>query len=80
MVSAQKLAKFLKPYWHWAVLAPLFMTLEVAMDLMQPRMVQRIVDEGIARLDLNLVFHTGAWMVGLALLGAIGGLGCRRPA
>ncbi len=52
------------------------MTLEVGMDLMQPRLVQRIVDEGIARLDMTLVTHTGLLMVGLAFVGAVGGLGC----
>ena len=41
----KRLGAFLKPYWHWAVLAPLLMALEVWMDLMQPRMIQRIIDE-----------------------------------
>ena len=76
MATVVKLSKFLKPYWKWAVLAPLLMTLEVAMDLMQPRMIQRIVDVGIANLDLSVVINTGLLMVGLALIGAIGGVGC----
>jgi ATP-binding cassette subfamily B multidrug efflux pump len=76
MNAARKLAVYLKPYWRWAALAPLLMMLEVAMDLMQPRMVQRIVDEGIARLDLNLVIQTGELMVGLAFIGMVGGVGC----
>ena len=76
MVSGLKLIRFLKPYRLWAIVAPLFMILEVSMDLMQPRMVERIVDEGIAKLDLNLVIQTGLVMLGLALIGAIGGLGC----
>lgn|GEM_PF-2491674 len=42
--ATRKLATFLSPYWHWATLAPLLMVLEVAMDLMQPRLIQRIVD------------------------------------
>jgi ATP-binding cassette, subfamily B, multidrug efflux pump len=52
------------------------MLLEVAMDLLQPRMVQRIVDEGIANLDLTVVLSTGLMMVGIALIGAVGGVGC----
>jgi ATP-binding cassette subfamily B protein len=39
-------------------------------------MIQRIVDEGIAQLDLNAVIQTGLLMIGLALLGAVGGVGC----
>jgi ATP-binding cassette subfamily B multidrug efflux pump len=52
------------------------MILEVAMDLMQPRLIQRIVDEGIAQLDMSVVTNTSLLMVGLALVGAVGGLGC----
>jgi len=52
------------------------MILEVAMDLMQPRLVQRIIDEGITQLELSVVTHTGLLMIGLALVGAVGGLGC----
>jgi ATP-binding cassette subfamily B multidrug efflux pump len=76
MKSARKLAKYLKPYWRWAVLAPLLMVLEVSMDLMQPRMIQRIVDEGINAQNMAVVIQTGLWMIGLAFLGAIGGVGC----
>jgi ATP-binding cassette subfamily B protein len=72
--AALKLARFVKPYWRWAVLAPLLMVLEVTMDLMQPLMVERIVDVGIARLDLPLVIQTGLLMCGLAVIGATGGM------
>jgi ATP-binding cassette, subfamily B, multidrug efflux pump len=74
--AALKVAKYLKPYRLSALLAPLLMLLEVAMDLMQPRMVQRIVDEGIMQYDLDVIFQTGLLMVGLAFIGAIGGVGC----
>jgi len=66
--------KFLKPYWRWMVLAPLLMTVEVAMDLLQPMLIERIVDVGIANLDLGLVVRTGLLMISLALIGAAGGI------
>jgi ATP-binding cassette subfamily B protein len=72
----RRLFSFLKPYRHWAILAPLLMLVEVVMDLMQPRMIQRIVDVGLAQLDFNVVITTGLWMVGFALIGAVGGVGC----
>jgi ATP-binding cassette subfamily B protein len=56
------------------ILAPLLMSLEVAMDLMQPMLIERIVDLGIANLDLALVVRTGVLMIGLALIGAVGGM------
>jgi ATP-binding cassette subfamily B multidrug efflux pump len=74
MKSSLQLLRFLKPYTRWVALAPLLMLLEVAMDLMQPRLIQRIVDEGIARLNLSLVIQSGLLMIGLALIGAVGGM------
>jgi len=74
MRSALRLATYLKPYRKWALLAPLLMLLEVAMDLTQPRLIQRIVDEGIAQGDMNLVLRTGLLMLGLAAIGALGGM------
>jgi ATP-binding cassette subfamily B multidrug efflux pump len=76
MQATRKLAGFLKPYWHWALLAPLLMILEVAMDLMQPRMIQRIVDDGIAQSDMTVVVNTGLLMIALAGVGLVGGMGC----
>lgn len=67
---------YLKPYWKPAVIAPLLMILEVAMDLMQPRMMQRIVDQGIRLGNQHLVLETGLLMLVFALLGAVGGIGC----
>lgn len=74
MKASAKILRLLRPYWPWVVLAPLLMLLEVTMDLMQPRMVQRIVDEGIAQLNLPLVIQAGLLMFGLAIMGALGGM------
>jgi ABC-type multidrug transport system fused ATPase/permease subunit len=76
MRATRKLGIFLKPYWRWAVLAPLLMAIEVTMDLTQPRLIQRIVDQGIARSDMGVVVYTGLWMLGAALLGLAAGVGC----
>lgn len=70
------LLRYIRPYWKAALVAPLLMILEVAMDLLQPRMMQRIVDEGIRFGNQTLVFETGALMIVFALLGAVGGIGC----
>ncbi len=74
MKALRKLFGFLRPYRHWAILAPALMLIEVAMDLMQPRMIQRIVDQGIARGDMTVILTTGRAMLGFALAGAICGI------
>jgi|SRR5665811_1104036 len=76
MRSFRRLLAFLKPYWKWAILAPLFMALEVAMDLIQPRLVQRVIDVGIAENDSDVIVETGLLMVGIAFIGLLGGAIC----
>ncbi len=76
MSSFRSLFRYMRPYWVAATVAPLLMALEVAMDLAQPRLLQDIVDIGIANNDLDSVLHTGLLMVGAAIIGLIGGVGC----
>ena len=45
--------KYLKKYWLFAILAPLFMVGEVLADLVQPRLMSTIVDEGVLGLSNN---------------------------
>ncbi len=72
--------KYLKKYWLFAVLAPLFMAGEVLMDLLQPKMMSKIVDEGVLGLsnnnvgDLHLVITIGLQMIGLLLIGGLCGV------
>ncbi|AXK18369.1 ABC transporter ATP-binding protein [Bacillus sp. COPE52] len=76
MKSFRKLLQYLKPYMFFAIIGPLFMVLEVAMDLIQPTIMQHIIDVGIANRDLNYVIKMGLLMLGAAALGVVGGLGC----
>ena len=71
----KKLFKYLKPYMLPTLLAPLFMLLEVAMDLMQPALMSRVIDVGVANADKAYIVRTCVLMFVCALLGVIGGLG-----
>lgn len=72
--------KYLKKYWFFALLAPLFMMGEVLMDLIQPQLMSIIIDEGVLGLsnnnvgDLNLVIITGLKMIGLVIVGGACGV------
>ncbi|MGI6595569.1 MAG: ABC transporter ATP-binding protein [Candidatus Ratteibacteria bacterium] len=68
--------KYLKPYKKAVILAPMFMILEVMMDLLQPKLLAKVVDEGIIKGDLSLIIHTGLLMLVFAVIGLIGGIGC----
>ena len=71
--------KYVKKYLHFAVLAALFMIGEVSMDLIQPGLMRRIVDEGVLGInndgigDMHLILVLGFTMIGLVILGGLSG-------
>lgn len=71
-----RISRYLKPYWVYVLLAPLFMALEVYMDLLQPSYMADIVDKGIANGDMNYVLTKLLIMLGIAFIGMLGGIGC----
>lgn len=68
--------KYIKKYWWAAILAPIFMVGEAAMDLIQPKLMSSIIDEGVLGLsnngvgNLSLVINLGLKMI---LFVAVGG-------
>lgn len=72
-----KLLRFLKgSAIICAILAPIMMMLEVAMDLMQPKLMADIIDIGIANSDTTYILSLGGKMIIFSILGLIGGIGC----
>ena len=70
---------YIKRYLTFAVLAALFMVGEVSMDLVQPGLMSRIVDEGVLGLkaggagDLELIWTLGLQMIALVVFGGLCG-------
>ncbi len=71
----KKLYRFLKPYMKWTLLAPLFMVGEVIMDLLQPKLMSAIIDQGVAAGDTHMIIMTCLKMLLAALVGIVGGCG-----
>lgn len=69
-----KVLSYLKKYWYFALLTPLFMILEVSMDLVQPSLMSRIVDEGIVAGDMELIINLGIQMLIFTIVGCCGGV------
>jgi ATP-binding cassette subfamily B protein len=63
--------KYLKPYKVGATLAVVFLALVVAAELAIPRLVQTIIDEGVAKQDMAVITETSLLMVGVSLLAAL---------
>jgi ATP-binding cassette subfamily B multidrug efflux pump len=70
-----KLVPFVKPYWKRALAALVLLTALVFMDLAIPRLVQRIIDQGIARHDQAVVVQTSLVMLGISALSALLAIG-----
>lgn len=66
----KKLFCFLKPYWLFAAVSPVMMMGEVMGDLMQPKLLTYIIDNGITAGDMGYVVSMGLLML---LIVAIGG-------
>lgn len=66
--------KYLKKYWFWCILAPIFMLGEISMDLIQPDLMAQIVDNGVLRGDMALVVKIGVKMIVLVFVGGSCGI------
>lgn len=71
MRDIRRLLGFVKPYWRLAVLALVMLIALVAMDLAIPRLIQRIIDQGIAKQDRTTVVQTALAMLGIAALSTV---------
>jgi ATP-binding cassette, subfamily B, multidrug efflux pump len=70
-----KLFRFIKPYWLPSVLALVLLALVLFIDLAIPRLIQRIIDDGVRQGNMNIVLQTSAIMIGLSLLQILIALG-----
>ncbi len=71
-----KLSVYVKPYIFFAILAPLFMVGEVMVDLMQPTLMSKIVDDGVVAGNMPLIWELGLRMIILTLIGGACGIAC----
>jgi ATP-binding cassette subfamily B multidrug efflux pump len=68
MNQVSKLFRFLKPYWKKSVLSLALLTAVVVLDLAIPRLVQRVIDQGILAQKMNVVVTTFFLMLGISIL------------
>lgn len=75
MKDLLRVARFLAPYK--LLIAGTFATvvLPVAMELVVPRLMQQVIDEGIMQSDLGVIWHRSAIMFTAAAIGALATLG-----
>lgn len=65
------LSKYIKTYWKSFSIAVLFLTLEALSDLLQPTIMAKIIDEGVANRDIHYVLKMGGVMLLITAGGAV---------
>lgn len=70
MPAMRRLIHYLKPYWMICALAVIMLIGNTTVDLVTPRLVQKIIDQGIARHNMQVVWTTAILMFGLDVMGA----------
>src|SRR6185436_12909152 len=68
MNHIQKLLHFVKPYWRRSLVALVLLVAVVLMDLALPRLIQRIIDQGINGGNVQVVINTTLIMLGISAL------------
>jgi ATP-binding cassette subfamily B multidrug efflux pump len=71
MKHMQKLLRFVRPYWRRSALALVLLTSLVFLDLTIPRLVERIIDQGIGGKNMAVVLQTSLLMLGISLVSAL---------
>lgn len=68
-----RIFKYLKPYWFFALMAPLTMIGEVLMDLFQPMIMADIVNIGLVEGFYDVILTKGVLMLCLSFVGGLMG-------
>ena len=66
-----KLLPFIRPYWKRSVAALVLLTTLVFLDLSIPRLIQRIIDQGITVHNQQVVIQTALIMIGISLISTV---------
>jgi ATP-binding cassette subfamily B multidrug efflux pump len=71
VIHLRKLLYFVRPYWRRSLAALLLLIAVIGVDLSIPRLIQRIIDQGISAKNLHVVIATTALMLSLSALQAV---------
>jgi ATP-binding cassette subfamily B multidrug efflux pump len=75
MISLKRMTAYVWPYRWVTLILVITVILPVAMELLVPRALSYVIDEGIAGRDMTAIFRGSAVMLATALVGALATLG-----
>jgi ATP-binding cassette subfamily B protein len=62
---------YVRPYTKEAILAMILLVLVVSVDLIIPRLVQVIIDEGVVKQNQEVIIRTSLLMIGISVISAL---------
>lgn len=71
MSIVHRIYNFVKPYWKLTLLSIVMLVLMVLCELAIPRLIGTIIDDGIKQNRMDVVLHTSAVMLGVAVLDTV---------
>jgi len=75
MIHIKKLLHFVKPYWRWSLASLALLLAVVLMDLAIPRLIQRVIDQGINQNNMQVVINTTILMLSISVFQVLFALG-----
>jgi ATP-binding cassette subfamily B multidrug efflux pump len=70
-----RLKPFVKPYWKQSLFSLILLSSIVMIDLAIPRLIQRIIDQGIGGKNMQVVIQTTLIMLAISVLSALFAIG-----
>ena len=64
----KKLASYIKDYKKETILTPIFVILEVVMEIVIPYLMAKIIDVGIQNSDVKYILEIGVFLIVSAIL------------
>lgn len=71
----ERFTKYVKPYWVYFVCGPILMIVEVIGEVLMPKMMANIINNGVANHDVGYILGAGVMMILLAFIMMLGGIG-----
>lgn len=67
----RRLFRYLRPYWHWAILSLILTLLVTGLSLFPPKLMQLLLDKAIPQKNLKLLWQLSALLLGVYLVNTV---------
>jgi ATP-binding cassette subfamily B protein len=68
------LIKSIRQYKKETILTPIFVTIEVILEVLIPLLMANLIDQGLYNNDMNVIYKIGTWLVLATLLSLLFGI------